>query len=146
MEVAKLSGFSLGLPTRWSLKAILAGYEAGPLGITTFTVALRHCQKIEPNLLCLLCFLLIAFAFFSFSACTLINSNHVFGDLKFRPLCSEIATVKVVIPSGPAPFPANIAFSDHLVAIPSVKALNLATFIGFSDLDPYDGGWSQNPM
>ena len=75
-----------------------------------------------------------------------INSDLVFSDLKFRPLCSEIATVKVVIPSGPAPFPANIAFSDHLVAIPSVNALNLATFIGFSDLDPYDGGWSQNPM
>ena len=40
MEVAKLSGFSLGLATRWSLKAILAGYEAGPLGITTLTVAI----------------------------------------------------------------------------------------------------------
>ena len=78
--------------------------------------------------------------------CQYINSDIVFSDLKFRPLYSEIATVKVVIPSGPAPFPANIAFSDHLVAIPSVNALNLATFIGFSDLDPYDGGWSQNPM
>ena len=75
-----------------------------------------------------------------------INSDLVFSDLKFRPLCSEIATVRIVIPSGPAPFPANNAFSDHLVAIPSVNALNLATFIGFSDLDPYDGGWSQNPM
>ena len=75
-----------------------------------------------------------------------INSDLVFSDLKFRPLCSEIETVKVVIPSGPAPFPVNIAFSDHLVTIPSVNALNLATFIGFSDLDPYDGGWSQNPM
>ena len=30
-----------------------------------------------------------------------------FSDFKFQPLCSEIATVKVVIPSGPAPFPAN---------------------------------------
>ena len=39
MKVAKLSEFSLGLATRWSLKAILAGYEAGPLGITTMTVA-----------------------------------------------------------------------------------------------------------
>ena len=29
-----------------------------------------------------------------------INSNLVYKDLKFRPLCSEIATVKVVKPSG----------------------------------------------
>ena len=29
-----------------------------------------------------------------------INSVLVFSDLKFRPLCSEIATVEVVIPSG----------------------------------------------
>ena len=29
-----------------------------------------------------------------------INSDLVFSDLKFRPLYSEIATVKVVIPSG----------------------------------------------
>ena len=47
MEVAKLSGFSLGLPTRWSLKAILAGYEAGPLGITNMTVAISLNKK--PN-------------------------------------------------------------------------------------------------
>ena len=75
-----------------------------------------------------------------------INSDLVFSDLKFLLLCSEIATVKVVIPSGPASYPANIAFSDHLVAKPSENPLNLATSIGFSDLDPYDGGWSQNPM
>ena len=75
-----------------------------------------------------------------------INSDLVFSDLKFCLLCSEIATVKVVIPSGPASHPANIAFSDHLVAKPSENPLNLATSIGFSDLDPYDGGWSQNPM
>ena len=78
--------------------------------------------------------------------CQYLNSNLVFSDLKFLPLRSEMATVKVVIPSGPASYPANIAFSDHLGAIPSVNALNLATFIGFSDLDPYDGGCSQNPM
>ena len=29
-----------------------------------------------------------------------INSDHVFSDLKFRPLYSEIATAEVVIPSG----------------------------------------------
>ena len=59
--------------------------------------------------------------------CQYLNSDLVFSDLKFQPLCSEIATVKVVIPSGLAPFQANIAFSDHLVAIPSVNALNFAT-------------------
>ena len=79
--------------------------------------------------------------------CQYINSDLVFSDLKFRPLCNKIVTVMVVIPSGPATFPANIAFSDHLVTIPSVKvnALNLATFIGFSaekrerriDFDPF---------
>ena len=58
-----------------------------------------------------------------------VDNDLVFSNLKFQPLCSEIATVKVVIPSGPAPFPANIAFSDHLVAIPSVNTLNLAAFI-----------------
>ena len=41
---------------------------------------------------------------------------------------------------------ANIAFSDYLVAIPSRNPLDLATSIGFCDLDPCDGGWSQNPM
>ena len=32
-----------------------------------------------------------------------INSDLVFSDLKFGPLCSEIATVKVVIPNGLKP-------------------------------------------
>ena len=32
-----------------------------------------------------------------------INTDLVFSDLKFRPLCSEIATVKVVIPNGLKP-------------------------------------------
>ena len=35
---------------------------------------------------------------------------------------------------------AKIVFSDHLVAIPSENPLDLATSIGFSDLDPRDGG------
>ena len=56
-----------------------------------------------------------------------LNSNLVFSDLKFLPLFSDIAAVKVVIPSGPAPYSANIAFSDHLVAIPSENPLTLAT-------------------
>ena len=34
-----------------------------------------------------------------------INSDLVFSDLKFWPLCSEIATVKVVIPSIPYQYP-----------------------------------------
>ena len=34
--------------------------------------------------------------------CQYLNSDLVFSDLKFQPLCSEIATVKVVVPSGPA--------------------------------------------
>ena len=70
-----------------------------------------------------------------------INRDLVFSDLNFGPLCSEIATVKVVIPNE-----ANIAFSDYLVAIPSGNPFDLATSIGFCDLDPCDGGWSQNPM
>ena len=78
--------------------------------------------------------------------CQYLNSDLVFSDLNFLPLCNEVATVKVVIPSGPASYPANIAFSDHLVAKPSENSLNLATFIGFSDFDPYGGCWSQNPM
>ena len=32
-----------------------------------------------------------------------INSDLVFSDLKFGPLCSPIATVKVVIPNGLKP-------------------------------------------
>ena len=47
------------------------------------------------------------------------------------------------IPSG---IQQKMLFSDHLVAIPSGYPLDLATSIGFSDLDPRDGGWSQNPM
>ena len=39
--------------------------------------------------------------------CQYLNSDLVFSDLKFLPLCSEIATVKVVIPSGPTAYPAN---------------------------------------
>ena len=57
-----------------------------------------------------------------------INSDLVFSDLKFQPLCSEIATVEVVIPSG------------------LEQKLPLATSFGFSDLDSCDEGWSQNPV
>ena len=58
-----------------------------------------------------------------------INSDLVFSDLKFRPLYNKIATVKVVIPSGPTPYPANIAFSDHLVA-KTQCTLYFMTFLG----------------
>ena len=40
MEVAKLSGFPLGIATRRSLKAIYAQSRLSPLGITTSTVAI----------------------------------------------------------------------------------------------------------
>ena len=57
IKVTKFSGFSLGLTTRWSLKAILAGYEAGPLGITTLTVAIslhkgRNLRPLNTRSLC----------------------------------------------------------------------------------------------
>ena len=42
MKVAKLSAFTLGIATRWSLKAILAGNVAVTLGITTLTVAIYY--------------------------------------------------------------------------------------------------------
>ena len=35
-----------------------------------------------------------------------------------------------------------IGLNDHLVAKLSENPLNLATSIGFSDPDSYDGGWS----
>ena len=38
------------------------------------------------------------------------------------------------------------AFSGHLVAISIIQTLALATNPVFSDLNPPDGGWSQNPM
>ena len=75
-----------------------------------------------------------------------INSNLVFSDLKFWALFTVIATVAVVIPSGMSRTCAKIAFNDRLVAIPSGYLLKLATSIGFDDLEPCDGGWSQNPM
>ena len=69
-----------------------------------------------------------------------INSDLVFSDLKFQPLCSEIAAVEVVIPSGlEQKLPLATTWSLFL-AIPSEKTLTLATSIGFSDLEPFDGG------
>ena len=62
-----------------------------------------------------------------------INSDLVFSDLKFRVVYSEIVTVEVVIPSG--------LEQKLLLALPSGNPLNLATSIGFSDLDPCDGGY-----
>ena len=75
-----------------------------------------------------------------------LYNDLVFSDLKFRVLYSEIATVEVVIPSGLSLGWTKIAFSDRLVAIPSGNPLNIATSFGFNDLEPRDGGWSQNPM
>ena len=48
---------------------------------------------------------------------------YIKGNLKYRPMCSEIWTIEV-----------------YLVAIPSGNPLVLATSTGFSDLDPCDGG------
>ena len=55
--------------------------------------------------------------------CQYLDSDLVFSDLKSLPLCSEITTVD----SGPAPYQANIAFIDHLVAKPSENPLDSAT-------------------
>ena len=64
--------------------------------------------------------------------CLYMNSNLVLSKLKFWAFYSEIAIVEVVIPSG---------LKSGLE-----QKLLLATSIGFNDLKPCDGGWSQNPV
>ena len=89
---------------------------------------------------------------FSFSLITFrcrnneINSDLVFSDLKFRALYSEIATVKVVISSGLSLDLSKNCFYRPPGRYTKQNPLNLATSIGFNDLEPCDGGWSQNPM
>ena len=61
-------------------------------------------------------------------------------------LCSEIATVNTLGGRYTQWNIVYVGFSDHMVLLPSGNALNLAANFGFSDLDPSDGGWSQNPM
>ena len=74
------------------------------------------------------------------------NSDLGFNDLQFRLLCSEIATVNTFGGRYTQRSVVYIGFSDHLVVKPSKNPLNLATTIGFYDLDLCDEGWSQNPM
>ena len=71
---------------------------------------------------------------------SLHNSDHGYKDLQFRPFCSEIATVDTFGGRYTQRRIVSIGFSDHLVVKPSKNPLNLATTIGFSDLDPRDGG------
>ena len=55
-----------------------------------------------------------------------INSDLVFSNLKFWPLCSEIATVEVVIPTG----------LDPKLLLPSTRPLFQAEIhLKFSDLN-----------
>ena len=70
--------------------------------------------------------------------------QYINNDLKFWPLCSEMATVEVILRSGLEQ--KLLLATDHLVAISSEKPLNLSTSIGFSYPDHCDDGWSQNPM
>ena len=71
---------------------------------------------------------------------SLYNSDLGYNDLQFRHLCSEIATVDTFGGRYTQRSIVCIGFSDHLVVKPSENPLNLATTIGFSDLDPCDGG------
>ena len=71
---------------------------------------------------------------------SLHNSDPGYNDPKFRPLCSNIATIDTFGGRYTHRRIVCIGFSDHLVVKPSENPLNLATTIGFSDLDPRDGG------
>ena len=68
-----------------------------------------------------------------------INSDLVFNDLKLQILYSKIATCT-------GRYIQHTISYVGLVAIPGENPLDLATSIWFSNLDPFDGGWSQNPM
>ena len=73
---------------------------------------------------------------------SLRNSDLVYNDLQFWPLCSKIATVNTF---GGRYTQRNVVctgFSDHLVVKPSKNPLNLVTILGFSDPDTCNGVWS----
>ena len=74
------------------------------------------------------------------------NSDPGFNDLQFRLLCNEIVRVNTFGGCYTQRRVAYIGLWDHLVVKPSENPLNLATTIGFYDLDLCDDGWSQNPM
>ena len=56
--------------------------------------------------------------------------------VQFETSPNLTSLVEVVAPSGLS----KIAFSDHLIAILNGNTLNFATSIGFSYLEPFDGG------
>ena len=73
---------------------------------------------------------------------SLNNSDHAYNDPQFWPFCKEIATVDTFGGRYTQRGIVSIGFSDLLVVKPSKNPLNLATTIGFSDRDPYEGAWS----
>ena len=75
-----------------------------------------------------------------------LHNDLLYSDLLFGLLCSEIATVNTFGGRYTQRSVVYIGFSDHLVVKPSENPLNLATTIGFYDLDFCDEGWSQNPL
>ena len=72
---------------------------------------------------------------------SLLYSNLGYNGLQFRPLCSELATVDSFGGRYIQRSIVFIGFGDHLVGKPSESPLNLATTIGFSELDPCDRDW-----
>ena len=74
------------------------------------------------------------------------NIDLGFYDLQFFLLCSEIVTVNTFGGHYTQRSVVYIGFRDQLVVKPNENPLNLASTIGFYDLDLCDDGWSQNPM
>ena len=66
-------------------------------------------------------------------------SDLGYNDLKFRPLCSKIATVNAFGGRYTQRRIVCIGFSDHLVVKPSENPLNLATNVGLATSTPVTG-------
>ena len=66
---------------------------------------------------------------------SLCDSDLGYNDLKFWPLCSEIATIETFGGHYTQWSVVFIGFSDHLVV-----TYTMQNSILFSDLDPFDGG------
>ena len=66
---------------------------------------------------------------------SLCNSDLGYNDLKFWPLCSEIATIETFGGHYTQWSVVFIGFSDHLVV-----TYTMQNSILFSDLNPFDGG------
>ena len=75
-----------------------------------------------------------------------VNTYIATLHLKTSNLGPYVVRLRPLKPLYPVDFwlIANIASSDHLVAVPRGDPLNLRTSIGFSDIDPRDRCWSQN--